>query len=170
MCSLRLRAKCTFENQDSNNTSRCIEWDNESIWTHRNSNGGGLFPHDYILVPRKVLGFAGVVRGGFDFGSDHWPIDAFLRLEEKKSWRTICQHEFSQRGWQPRNDSAKWKFAKGLLAIHAVGIRLRKASPFLLWRSSSTRMQLGSILIMTPFASGVLFKDTSQDLLSHASI
>ena len=35
---------------------------------------------------------------------------------------------------------------------------------------SSTRMQLGSILLMMPYASRVLFKDTGQDLLSYASI
>ena len=107
MCSLRLRSMCTFENQDSNYTSRCIEWDNESSWTHRNSNGGGIFQLDYILVSGKVLGIAGVVRGGFDLGSDHWPVDAFLRLEQKESWRTLCQNEFSQKGWLPRNESAK---------------------------------------------------------------
>ena len=94
MCSLRLRAMCTLEKQDSNYTSRCIESDSESSWTHRNSNGGGLFQLDYMLVSGKVLGIAGVVRGGFDLGSDHWPIDPFLRLEQTESWGTLCQDEF----------------------------------------------------------------------------
>ena len=39
-----------------------------------------------MLVSGKVEGAAGVVRGGFDLGSDHWPVDAFLRLEHNESW------------------------------------------------------------------------------------
>ena len=44
-----------LENQDSDYTSSCLEWDNESSWTHRNSNGGGLFLLDNIRVSGKVL-------------------------------------------------------------------------------------------------------------------
>ena len=37
-------------------------------------------------VSERVQGAASVVRGGFDLGSDHWPIDAFLQLERKDPW------------------------------------------------------------------------------------
>ena len=44
MHSLRLRALCTF---DHCLTLPHVEWDHDSIWTHRNSNTGGLFQLDY---------------------------------------------------------------------------------------------------------------------------
>ena len=64
--SLRLRASCIFE-------LRCVEWDHDSSWKLKNSNKGGLFQLDYMLV-----------RGRYHLNSDHWPIDAFLRLERKE--------------------------------------------------------------------------------------
>ena len=111
VCSVRLRALGTFERQD-NYPAPCVEWDHESSWTHRNSNGGGLFHIDYMLVSGKVHGAAGVVRGGFDLGSDHWPVNAFLRLEPKESWRAVSHDEFSQRGSAPWSDTAKQQFMK----------------------------------------------------------
>ena len=51
-----------------------------------------------------------MVRGGHHLISDHWPIDAFLRLERKELWSTVNQDEFSQRGWAPKNDEAKQNF------------------------------------------------------------
>ena len=51
MHSLRLRALCTF---DHCLTLTHVEWDHGSCWTHRNSNKGGLFQLDYMLVSEHV--------------------------------------------------------------------------------------------------------------------
>ena len=80
----------------------CVEWDHDSSWTHKNSNKGGLFQLDYMLVSEQLQGEASVVRGGYHLNSDHWPIDVFLRLERKELWGTVNQDEFSQRGWAPK--------------------------------------------------------------------
>ena len=98
MYSLRLRALCTFELSDYL-TVPCVEWDHDSCWSHKNSNKGGLFQLDYTLVSDQVQGEACVVRGGYHLNSDHWPIDAYLRLERKKLLGTVNQDDFSQRGW-----------------------------------------------------------------------
>ena len=66
------------------------------------------------LSLERVQGAASVVRGGFDLGSDQWPIDAFLQLERKDLWGTIGHDEFSQLGWAPRNEAAKRLFMRGV--------------------------------------------------------
>ena len=55
MHSFRLRALCTFDH--------CValphvERDHDSCWTNRNSNWGGLFRLDYMLVSEHVQGEA----------------------------------------------------------------------------------------------------------------
>ena len=111
MHSFRLRALCTFDH--------CfalphVEWDHDSCWTHRNSNKGGLFQLDYMLVSEHVQGEACVVRGGNHLNSEHWPIDGYLRLERKELWSTVNHDEFSQRGWVPKTDEAKINFLRGV--------------------------------------------------------
>ena len=61
MHSLRLRALCTC---DHCLTLPHVEWDHHSSWTHRNSNKGGLYQLDYMVVSEHVQGEACVVRGG----------------------------------------------------------------------------------------------------------
>ena len=87
-----------------------MEWDHDSSWTHKNSNQGGLFQLDYMLVSEQVQGEACVVRGGYHLNSNHWPIDAFLRLERKGLWSTVNQDEL-QRGWA-KKDEAKQIFMR----------------------------------------------------------
>ena len=58
-----------------------MEWDHDSCWAHRNSNKGGLFQLDHMLVSEHLQDEACVVRGGYHLNSDHWPIDGSLRLE-----------------------------------------------------------------------------------------
>ena len=82
MHSLRLRALCTFE-LSYYLTVPCVEQDHDSSCTHKNSNKGGLFQLDYMLVSKQMQGEACVARGGYHLNSDHWPIDAFLHLERK---------------------------------------------------------------------------------------
>ena len=60
MHSLRLRALCTCL------TLPHVEWDHGSSWTNRNSNKGGLFQLDYMLVSEHVQGSACVVRLPFE--------------------------------------------------------------------------------------------------------
>ena len=110
-CSLRLRALCTF---DFDSTVSRAEWDHVSSWTHRNSSKGGLFQLDYMLVSEHVQGVASAVRGGYHLNSDHWPIDAVLRLERKEVWGAVDHNEFSQRGWAPKTEEAKQIFMKGV--------------------------------------------------------
>ena len=85
MHSPRLRTLCTFE-QSNDNTAARVEWNRDNSWTHRKLNGCGLFQLDYMLASEWVQSAARVVRGGFDLGSDHWPIDALLQLERKDLW------------------------------------------------------------------------------------
>ena len=92
----RLRALCTFDLSDYL-TLPHVEWDHDSSWTHTKSDKGGLFQLDYMLVSEQIQGEACVVRGGYHLNSDHWPIDASLRLERKELWCTVNQDEFSQR-------------------------------------------------------------------------
>ena len=111
MHSLRLQSLCTFDH--------CLalphrECDHVSCWTHRNSNKGGLFQLDYMLVSEHVHGEACVVRGGYHLNSDHWPIDGSLRLERRELWGTVNHDEFSQRGWVPKTDEAKQFFMRGV--------------------------------------------------------
>ena len=113
MHSLRLRHLCTFELSDCL-TVACVGWDHDSSWTHENSNKGGLFQLDYMLVSGQVQREARVVRGGYHLNSDHWPIVAFLRLEHKELWCTVNQDEFLQRGRAPKNDEAKQIFMRGV--------------------------------------------------------
>ena len=94
MHSLRLRALCTFDHCLS---LPHVEWDHDACWTHKNSNKGGLFQVDYMLVSDHVHGEACVVRGGYHLNSDHWPIDGSLRLERRELWGTVNHDEFSQR-------------------------------------------------------------------------
>ena len=70
MHSLRLRAFCTF---DYENTGGFTAWDYEEKWTHKNSNKGGKYQLDYLLVSDLVQGEASVVRG-YELGSDHRPL------------------------------------------------------------------------------------------------
>ena len=104
MHSLRLRALCTFDHCLS---FPHVEWDHDVCWTHKNSNKGGRFQLDYMLVSEHVHGEACVVRGGYRLNSDHWPIDGSLRLERRELWGTVNHVEFSQRGWVPETDEAK---------------------------------------------------------------
>ena len=110
MHSLRLRAACTF---DFENTDWRSVWDYEEKWTHENSYKSGKYQLDYILVSNYVRGEASVVRG-HDLGSDHRPIDANLRLEHKEIWGTAERMEYSQKGWNTRNEEAKLNFMKGV--------------------------------------------------------
>ena len=48
-----------------------VEWDHDSSWTHKNSNKGGLFQLDYMLVSEQVQREACVVRGDYHVNSDH---------------------------------------------------------------------------------------------------
>ena len=64
MHSRRLRALCTFDQCRSLSLPH-VEWDHDSCWTHKNSNKGGLFQLDYMLVSEHVQGDACVVRGGY---------------------------------------------------------------------------------------------------------
>ena len=41
-----------------------MEWDHDACWTNENSNKGGLFQLDYLLVSEHVHGEACVVWGG----------------------------------------------------------------------------------------------------------
>ena len=66
-------------------------WNGIACWTHKNSNKGGLFQLDYMLVSEHVHGEACVVRGGYHLNSELWPIDGSLRLERKELWGTINQ-------------------------------------------------------------------------------
>ena len=111
MHSLRLRALCTFDHCLS---LPHVEWDHDACWTHKNSNKGGLFQLDYMLVSEHVHGEACVVRGGYHLNSDHWPIDGSLRLERRELWGTVNHDEFSQRGWVPKTDEAKQIFMRGV--------------------------------------------------------
>ena len=108
MHSLRLRAACTFECEDTFWNS---SWDYGEKWTHENSNKGGRYQLDYLLVSNYVRGKASVVRG-YDLGSDHRPIDANLRLKEM--WGTTERMEHTQKGWSTRNVEANSKFMKGV--------------------------------------------------------
>ena len=110
MHSLRLRALCTF---DHCLTLPHLEWDHGSCWTHRNSNMGGLFQLDHMLVSEHVQGEACVVRGGYHLNSDHWPIDGSLRLERQELGH-VSHDEFSQRGWAPKTDESKQNFMRGV--------------------------------------------------------
>ena len=65
-----------------------------------------------MIVSERVQGGACVVRGGYHFSSDHWPIDASLGLERKELWCTVNHDEFSQRGWTPKTDEAKQIFMR----------------------------------------------------------
>ena len=58
MHSLRLRALCTF---DHCLTLPHVERDHGSCWTHKNSNKGGLFQLDCMLVSEHVQGAACVI-------------------------------------------------------------------------------------------------------------
>ena len=60
-------------------------------------NKGGLFQLDYMLVSEHVQREACVVRCGKHLNSDHWPMNASLRLERKELWCTVKHDEFSQR-------------------------------------------------------------------------
>ena len=111
MHSLRLRALCTFGLYLS---LPHVEWDHDACWTHKNSNKGGLFQLDYMLVSEHVHGEACVVRGGYHLNSGHWPIDGSLRLERRELWSTVNHDEFSQRGWVPKTDEAKQIFMRGV--------------------------------------------------------
>ena len=156
MHSFRLWALCTFEHCL---TLSLIEWDHGYSWTHRNSNKGGLFQLDYMLVSEHVQGEACVVRGGYLLNSDHWTIDASLRLERKESWGTVNHNEFSQRGWAPKTDEPK----ANLHEVSCQGFVLR------LWcqlRRTSTRMQLGSTLTTQPYNNGADFRNTGNALQS----
>ena len=53
MHSLRLRALCTLDHCLS---LPHVEWDHDACWTHKNSNKGGLFQLDYMLVSEHVHG------------------------------------------------------------------------------------------------------------------
>ena len=110
MHSLCLRAACTF---DYENTDWSSVWDYEEKWTHENSHKGGKYQLDYILVSNYVRGKASVVRG-YGLGSDHRPIDANHRLEHKEIWGTAERMEYSQKGWNTRNEEAKLNFMKGV--------------------------------------------------------
>ena len=55
-----------------------------------------------------------MVRRGYHLNSDHWPIDASLRLERNEFWSTVNHNEFSQRGWAPKTDEAKQIFMRGV--------------------------------------------------------
>ena len=116
MHSLRLRALCTF---DHCLTLPHVEWDHDSSWTHRNSNKGGLFQLDYMLVSEHVQGEACVVRDGYHLNSDHCSIDASLRLERKELWRMVNHDDVSQRGWAAKTDEAKQIFMRELPRICA---------------------------------------------------
>ena len=111
-----------------------VEWYHDACWTHKNSNKGGLFQLDYMLVSEHVHGEACVVRGGHHLNSDHWPINGSLHLERRELWGTVNHDEFSQRGWVPKTD--------------------RK----------STLMLLGLTLTTLPYDSGVDFKITRNAL------
>ena len=65
MHSLRLRAACTF---DYENTDWSGVWDHEENLTHENSNKDGKYQLDYILVSNYVRGKVSVVRG-YDLGT-----------------------------------------------------------------------------------------------------
>ena len=96
MHSLLSRALCTF--------GHClalphVEWDHDSCWTRRNSNKGGLFQLDYMLVSEHVHGEACVVWGGYHLNSDHWPIDGSLHVWSAGNCGVLNHDEFSQRGW-----------------------------------------------------------------------
>ena len=108
MHSLRLRAACTF---DYENTDWNSSWDYDEKWTQENSNKGGKYQLDYLLVSNYVRGKASVVRD-YELGSDHRPIDANLRLEHKEIWGTAERMEYSQKGWNARNEEAKLNFMK----------------------------------------------------------
>ena len=110
MHSLRLRAACTF---NCENTDWSSAWDYEERWTHENSHKGGKYQLAYILVSNYVRGKASVERG-YDVGSDHRPIDANLRLEHKEIRGTAERMEYSQKGWNTRNEEAKLNFMKGV--------------------------------------------------------
>ena len=110
MHSLRLRAACTF---DYENPDWSSVWVYEEKWTHKNSRKCGKYHLDYILVSNCVRGKASVVRD-YDLGSDHQPIDANLRLEHKEIWGTAERMEYSQKGWNTRNEESKLKFMKGV--------------------------------------------------------
>ena len=111
MHSLRLRALCTF---DQGLFLPHVEWDHDACWTHKNSDKGGLFQLDYLVVSEQVHGEACVVRCGYHLNSDHWPIDGSLRLERKEMCSTTNQDEFSQCGWVPKTDEAKRTFMRGV--------------------------------------------------------
>ena len=86
MHSPRLRALCTFNHCLS---LPHVERDHDSCWTHRNSDKGGLFQLDFLLVSEHVHGEACVVRRGYHPNKDHWPIDGSLRLERRELWCTL---------------------------------------------------------------------------------
>ena len=111
MRSLHLLALCTF---DQGLSLPHVEWDHDVCWTHKNSNKGGFFQLDYLLVSEHVHGEACVFRSGFHLKSDHWPIDGSLRVERKELWSTTNHDEFSQRGWLPKTDEAKRAFMRGV--------------------------------------------------------
>ena len=110
MHSLRLRAACTF---DYENTGWHNVWDYEEKWTHENSNKGGKYQLDYLLVSDYVREEASVVRG-YDLGSDHRPFDANLRLEHKEILGTAERMDYSQKGWSTRTEESKLSFMKGV--------------------------------------------------------
>ena len=110
MHSLRLRAACTFDHEK---TGWHNVWDYEEKWTHENSNEGGKYQLDYLLVSDLVRGEASVVRG-YDLGSDHRPIDANHRLEHKEIWGTAERMDYSQKGWSTRTEESKLSFMKGV--------------------------------------------------------
>ena len=108
MHSLRLRAACTFDYEDTDWNG---VWDYEEKWTHENSNKGGKYQLDYILVSNYVRGKVSLVRGN-DWGSDHRPIDENLRLERKEVWGPSECMEYSQKGWNARSEGSRMNFMK----------------------------------------------------------
>ena len=137
MHSLRLRAACTF---DYESTGWRSGWDYEENWTHQNSNKGGKYQLDYILVSPNVRGEASVVRG-YDLGSDHRPIDANLRLEHKEIWGTAERMEYSQKGWNTRTEEAKLNFMKGVAKDLCWMDNKARGKALLLVKRSSTHRQ-----------------------------
>ena len=58
MHPLRLRAACTFDYED---TGWRTGWGHDERWTHQNSNKGGRYQLDYLLLSNYVRGEASVV-------------------------------------------------------------------------------------------------------------
>ena len=86
-----------------------------------------------------------------DLSSDHWPIYGFLRLERKELWCTTNEDEFSQRGWVPKTDEAKRTFMRGV-------------AKDLCWMDEEASHAVGLTPTTVPYDSGVVFKNTGNDL------